>query len=317
MHWRLNNNLLGILVMLLLSTSTAIASNDDQPGNTIPKASSEGDCVISQAARDAIDNATEAAFGDGKVSTEALDLIDAAERVAGPPECDSNKAISLAGQALDIARMQTSRESTAVVDTEQRVSPAPGKPREISAVLGLNFGRVDFDDGTFSGDGNVAGFTVGASVDSRYEIGFKYSGSSPAEFLFDDMFYSEPSFDSGRELGTFEDAYLRSQLLYLRGDWPFGKTVSASLLLGYSRIELEIENASFDCGPLFPLVPLCLDEDGPDIETSYRSKESGVAWGAGLHWRRSSYTYISLEYVDQSVDDFDFSGIFLGLGLRD
>ncbi len=56
------------------------------------------DCQISDVAREAIENA-EAAWMQAGIVEEALDLILQAERVAGPPECNSIRAKILADKA--------------------------------------------------------------------------------------------------------------------------------------------------------------------------------------------------------------------------
>ena len=62
------------------------------------------DCQMSEAARAAIDDATNLALQGGGVSRiEVLDLIDRAEMAAAPPTCDNDKAIALAEQAKRMA----------------------------------------------------------------------------------------------------------------------------------------------------------------------------------------------------------------------
>ncbi len=64
------------------------------------------ECNVSEAALVSINRAKIAASRDGKISMEAFDLIYKAEKVAGPPECDSAKAITLANWAIDLARIK-------------------------------------------------------------------------------------------------------------------------------------------------------------------------------------------------------------------
>lgn len=234
----------------------------------------------------------------------------------------SNKTVHFDFSEYDSLEVTILSDETQRIGAETAASPnttdlVATKTKDISLVLGLNFASVDFDDEIFSGSGNIFGFTLGASINDHYEIGYEYNSSSPFDSFFDDMFHSEPSLDKGRDLGDFEDAYLESQLLFLRRNWSFSQIFSGFALVGYTKIEFEIEKATFDCGPLFPIIPVCFNEDGVGSTTKYRNKESGTAWGAGLEWKRTPNSYLSLKYVDQSVDDFDFSGLYFGFGLRD
>lgn len=252
----------------------------------------------------------EEVFGDVvEVKLEDIESIWVTVRKLTPLEYDSLETANLANESQRLDKENVSSANT--------IGPAAKKSKSISPVLGLNVASIDFEDDIFSGSGKIFGFTLGASFNSHYEIGYEYNSSAPLDSFFGDMFYSEPSLDKGRDLGAFEDAYLESQLLFLRGNWPISKKTTGFALVGYSKIELEIEKATFDCGPLFPIFPVCLKEDGLGSTTTYRNKESGIAWGAGLEWKRTPQSYLSLKYIDQSVDDFDFSGVYFSFGLRD
>lgn len=60
-------------------------------------------CQMSEATRDAIDRATDAAFSGNQVDLEVLALLDEAEKAAGQPECDNVRAESLANEANVLA----------------------------------------------------------------------------------------------------------------------------------------------------------------------------------------------------------------------
>ena len=96
-----------LIIFLSESTPLVLAASDssEQTVTTESTAASE-DCQMSEAARVAIDRAKDAAVRDGDISMEALDLIDKAEKAAGPPECDSTRAITLANWAIDLARIK-------------------------------------------------------------------------------------------------------------------------------------------------------------------------------------------------------------------
>jgi hypothetical protein len=70
------------------------------------------ECNVSEAALNSISNAKIAASRDGKISMAALDLIDKAEKITGPPECDSARAMTLANRAIDLARIEFLEETS-------------------------------------------------------------------------------------------------------------------------------------------------------------------------------------------------------------
>ena len=104
----LSTTVIFILAWSLWATfSSAWAAGSSTPQTLSQEVlSSEKECQISEAARDAIAKATDAAIKDGKISIEALDVIDRAEAIAGPPECDSDRAIQLTVTAINIANTQ-------------------------------------------------------------------------------------------------------------------------------------------------------------------------------------------------------------------
>ncbi len=303
-----------VLVILFwesMSPVQAASESSEQPVTTESAAAPE-DCQMSEAAREAIDDAAEAWMKAGNVP-EALELILQAVAATEPPDCDNTKALEKAGQAIELVRISFSE---APIDLS--FSEAPYKTKKSSSpVLGLNFGVITFEDEIFSGSGRMFGLTLGGTINSHYEIGYEYNSNAAFDFIFDDPFLSEPSLDKGPELGTFEDIHITSHMLFLRGNWPIGEKITGFALIGYSKIQIETEEAVFDCGPLFPLVPICLNEDGIGATTTYRNKASGIAWGVGLEWKRGLQSYLSLKYIDHSVDDIDLSGIYLAWGLRD
>ncbi len=71
---------------------------------------------MSEAAREAIDKATDAAIKDGQISIGALDLIDQAEMAAGPPECNNDKAVTLANQAIELAARRFATDGAKQLD---------------------------------------------------------------------------------------------------------------------------------------------------------------------------------------------------------
>ena len=281
--------------------NSPVVVNDD----TSAEETSNTECQMSELARSAINDAKAVE----RHTWESLGLIRQAEAVAGPPECDRFEARILADKAKRLAK-----ENDISLNTP---GPATEITKSMSPVLGLNFGSMTFDDDIFSGSGRIFGFTLGVSFNSHYEIAYEYNSNAAFDFMFDDLFLSEPSLDKGRDLVDFEDVHIKSQLLYLRGNWPISETIAGFALVGYSKIEIEIDKTTFNCGPLFPIIPVYLNEDGVGSTTTYRNKESGIAWGVGLQWKPRPHSYLSLKYIDQSVDDFDFSGIYLAWGLRD
>jgi hypothetical protein len=93
-----------LAVFLWESTHPVLAasqSNAQLVTTKLPAASE--DCQISDAARDAIDAATEAWMKAGNVP-QALDLILQAEAATKPPDCDNTKAVELAGRAIELVR---------------------------------------------------------------------------------------------------------------------------------------------------------------------------------------------------------------------
>ncbi len=250
----------------------------------------------------------EEVFGDVvEVKLEDIESIWVTVRKLTPPEYDNYEAMNLSSESQLLGEENVASPNTTGL--------AAKKSKAISPVLGLNFASIDFEDDIFSGSGKIFGFTLGASFDSHYEIAYEYNSNAPFDFVFDDLFLSNPSLDKGRDLGDFEEFHIRSQLLYLRGNWPISETIAGFALVGYSEIEIEIEKDSLDCSLLILIgIPLC---SAGETSTTYRNKESGMAWGVGLEWKRSPHSYLSLKYTDQSVDDFDFSGVYLAWGLRD
>lgn len=91
------------LLFCVVSGPVIAASSTTQETLSYEASSSEKECQISKAAQDAIDRTTDAAIKGGKISVEALDLVDKAEAIAGPPECDSERAIELAEWSVDLA----------------------------------------------------------------------------------------------------------------------------------------------------------------------------------------------------------------------
>ena len=305
-----------------ISTSAISASDTDQQ-DIVEGSPPVKDCQISDAARDAIDQATSVWMQVDR-APEALDLILAAEKAGNPPECDSVRAKILADKAIELTKQPDKGLIISDPLTSSRSWPAKSSKswstKSLSPVFGFNWADISFEDDVFGGSGRIFGFTLGASFNSHYEIGYEYNSNAAFDFMFDDLFYSEPSLDEGRDLGTFEDFHITSQMLYLRGNWLISEKIAGYALVGYSEVEFEVEKATFDCGPfpIFPLVvPFCLNEDGIGSTKTYQNKESGIAWGVGLQWKPKSHNYVSLKYIDQSNGDIDFSGTYLSWGYQD
>lgn len=98
-----------IFTLLIVSTAWGASSPATPVDNTSrPAASNEvltpqRECEINQITLDAIYSAKESVIDAGS-NTDAFDLIDEAEAVAGPPECDSVRARILADKAVQLAR---------------------------------------------------------------------------------------------------------------------------------------------------------------------------------------------------------------------
>ena len=252
----------------------------------------------------------EEVFGDVvEVKLVDIESIWVTVRKLTPPEYDSYETRILADKAKRLAK-----ENDISLNTP---GTAAKKTKSTSPVLGLNFGVINFEDDVFGGNGRMFGLTLGGTINPHYEIGYEYNSNAAFDFFFDDLFLSGPSLDKGPDLGTFEDIHITSHLFFLRGNWPIAEKITGFALISYSKIEITAEETTFNCGPLFPVVPVCLNEDGIGSTTTYRNKASGIAWGVGLEWKRGPHLYLSLKYIDHSVDDIDLSGIYLAWGLRD
>ena len=183
------------------------------------------------------------------------------------------------------------------------------EPTKISPIFGFSVAMIEFDDGTFKGSGTNGGILAGASINGVYDVGLEFTTSSQDSIFF---WGSDPSFDEGRGLEDYERANLESYLWFLRRNWFLSDRISGFLMLGYSSIELKLEQVSLNCFFIF-----CLDHDNPvSTDTTYRTRESGPAWGAGLDWEWNGDNYLTVKYVDQSVGDFDYAGWYFNALLR-
>jgi len=234
--------------------------------------------------------------------------FDFSEAIAGPPKYES---LEVTGTTV-----QAKRSAEEIVSSGYGNRLAAGKWGSVSAIFGVHLGSTNFEDGNFTGSARTTGFTVGGTFDDRYEIGFEYSSNVILESIFDDLFHSAPSFDEGRDLVNAENAYLTSKMLYLRGNWRVSENFTGFALAGYSQIELEIEQTNLSCSALIILIPICLDSS-VDTFTTYSNEESGLVWGVGLEWKRTPHSYLSLRYIDQSIDNFDYSGLSFAFGFRE
>jgi len=259
----------------------------------------EPECSASEEAVQAIENAR-SAWNQAEYTPGMYDLIIKAEATAKPPNCDSDEAIELAGQAVRLAaeygKFPSSPEpATPTYEPEQvKAKTLPSRP-DGSGIFEIGLSRLAFDDGNLSGRTFLWGLAVGVTVYSHYEIAYSYHDVLPLV---------SPDLDEPAELGEFEYLHIGIQMLSLRRNWRVTDTTTAFALVGYSKIKVEIDQLSLCtyCG-------FTINSEG-----NYRSKLSGPAWGVGLQWKTSSNGYRSLKYMDYSERGFEFRGVHLNFG---
>lgn len=146
-----------------------------------------------------------------------------------------------------------------------------------------------FDDPVYAGTSAQLGFTLGVAPNRDWEFGYSYETS----FLF------SPSFD-GPE--PEDSATTLTQLLYAKRYWQLGQGSRIFAMLGGHRVEIETSSSG-----------LCLFFCSSPIVTrkTYDGDASGMAWGLGVIWNRSSNRQLALRYIDFDSDDGDFSSLSL------
>ena len=296
-----------LLLWVPLHSSPAVEeSNQPTPSST------NTPCVISDAAAGAIAEANEAwkkmVEGDAvpEGSPEVLDLIFKAEAAARPPECNSGRAKMLADRAIAIARRTDPESIRAGIQASAGSSYVPDiHTNPWSPVLGLKLSFLSFDDETFAGTGRLWGYTLGVAYKSRYEIGYtSINNSLPWGG------YAAPSLSDGPELASNEDLKISADMFYLAGNFPITGKWSGFGLIGHSTIAIKSnleQPCFFTCGEFVSLIN----------RTDYRHEESGLAWGVGIRRKNGPYSAFTLTYIDQSVDDFELSGIYVGISLQE
>ncbi len=95
-------------------------------------------CKMSEAARDAIDRATDAAHSGNQVDPEVLALVDEAEKAAGQPECDNVRAEILANEANELA---TASATVGDGSDDLPATPSPESSKSPSFEYGRNYGE--------------------------------------------------------------------------------------------------------------------------------------------------------------------------------
>ena len=106
-----------------------------------------------------------------------------------------------------------------------------------------------------------------------------------------------------------DDLFTDVNILYLQRNWLIAEKITGFALLGYSEIEIKSEDIRSNC------LILLTCSNPITVTTTYRNKESGLAWGIGIRRKTENNYYISFKYVDYSNGDIDLSGLHFGLGI--
>ncbi|MDH3386806.1 MAG: porin family protein [Gammaproteobacteria bacterium] len=166
---------------------------------------------------------------------------------------------------------------------------------ETGFIFEFDFSKAFFEEEVFGGDTAHLGLTLAYGLNPDYEIGLSISDN----FLFN------ASLDRGPELGNAEDLLTNSTLLYLRRNWRISDNTTPFIMLGYAQVELKSERIS-------ACLLFCGDLIVTSTHTTYRSKDSGYAWGLGIQRNMRDNKAWSLRYVDYTSSDFEFTGVHLG-----
>lgn len=168
----------------------------------------------------------------------------------------------------------------------------------VGLTYGIEISVIDFDEEFFAG--NVGGLSayLGIAFDYRYEVGLRFHTD----------FIPTASLDRGEELTEDDELIdLTASMLYLRRNWRVADHTLGYAMIGYSRVELE-EDEFVGCSIFF----LCT----PVTRTTYRNRESGLAFGFGMSWFINEGVDATLGYIDYSDSDLDYRGLHFGIGYR-
>jgi opacity protein-like surface antigen len=162
-----------------------------------------------------------------------------------------------------------------------------------------DLGKVSFDEDALGGSVSHIGLTLALAFDENYEFGFSYSGN-----------LDNPSLDDDNAVDA-DEVSTSAKLLYLRRNWDLSDKTTAFALLGYAQLDIKAEDVtnspSLSC---FLVLAGCFDFSRDSV---YENDESGYAWGIGIQYMVGHSKYLMLQYLDYSLDGFDFSGVFLSL----
>ena len=264
-----------------------------QPQTKPQSQTTKNSCQPSSEANAAITRAAEA-WDTAEYTPGSYTLILDAKAAAGPPECNSARAVILADEALLLINKKQA-ESTEYSEYESSASKISVSRKQTGFFLEWDLlSKINFDDGVLAGDYiSMTGLNIGYTFESQYVVGYQGNFS----FLF------EPNLDNDRNVDFEDELELSAFMLYLRRNWVIGEGVTGFAMLGYSQVEAEIEVVSYHC--FF----------GCDSTTTsvYKNKETGPAWGAGVQWEIDNGSFISLKYIKYSASPFEFEGFHVGL----
>ena len=175
---------------------------------------------------------------------------------------------------------------------------ASGDDAGTGFAYGFELSTTEFDEEVFAG--SVAGLSgyIAWIFRPHYQLGLR----------FHDSIFFTPSLDRGEEFSSEDDLLdVSARVLYLQRDWPIAEGLRLHAMVGYSRVEIEDEE--FVC-PVF----FCLF--GATLETTYRERELGLAYGFGGSWEIGDAVDLSLTWIDYSDSDFDYRTAHLGVNFR-
>lgn len=170
---------------------------------------------------------------------------------------------------------------------------------EIDYVYGFELSTTEFDEELF--EGSTAAFSgyIAVIFKQHYQFGLR---------IHDSIFFT-PSLDRGEELSGDDDLLdISARVFYLQREWPVAERFRLHAMIGFSRVEIEDEE--FVCPPFFPCLPLT------EPETTYRNRESGLAYGFGGSWIVNDTIGLSLRYIDYSDSGFDYRTVHFGFNVH-